>query len=251
MPKTRTTPPSTPPTTPLRAAIARQLKAQGDPQRAEQQQAYMKSSMPYAGVAAPELKKLCRATFKVHPFSEATAWSAAVADLWRHAAVREERYAAIELLLLPRYRRAWLTPEQVPLLREMIESGAWWDYVDLLASNAMAHLLKNHPQTITPLLYEWAEDSNLWIRRTAILAQLKFYDATDTKLLFFAIQHSMGDKDFFARKAIGWALRQYSKTDAQAVVDFVLLHRENLSALSISEALKVLRKQGYPLGQLS
>jgi len=207
----------------------------------------MKSAMPYAGLGAPELKSLCRAVFKTHPLTQQAAWSDTVAELWRNARVREERYAAIELLLLPRYRKQWLTPELLPLLREMIESGAWWDYVDNLASNAMAHLLRVYPDIITPPLYEWAADDNLWIRRTAILAQLKFYQDTDTDLLYFAIEQSMDDGNFFARKAIGWSLRQYSKTDPQSVISFVRKHRARLSPLSVREGLKVLKKEGYPV----
>ncbi len=155
------------------------------------------------------------------------------------------RYAAIELLLFAKYRKKWLTPDTVPLVREMIETGPWWDFVDSLAINGMGHLLKHYPDRIMPLLKAWAHDENLWIRRTAILSQLKFKADTDEAFLFEAIEGSIADNDFFARKAIGWALREYSKTAPDAVVRYVEANRDRLSPLSKREGLKVLLKQGY------
>ena len=152
--------------------------------------------MPYAGLTAPQLRTLCTGIYKEHQLTDSTAWQASVGELWRKAKVREERYAAIQLLQLPRYRKAWLNLDTIPLLRELIETGAWWDYVDNLASNSMGYLLKAHPEEIKPLLYTWAEDPHLWIRRTALLAQLKFYADTDTDLLYTAIEHSLADEDF-------------------------------------------------------
>ena len=93
-------------------------------------------------------------------------------------------------------------------------------------------------------MFEWAKDEHLWVRRTAILSQLKFKLATDEVLLFAAIEHSTPDKDFFARKAIGWALREYSRTKPQTVIDYVRAHQQQLSGLSQREALRLLVKQG-------
>ena len=228
----------------LTATIARELETLADPERAVQQQAYMKSAMPYAGIGATPLRQLCRRVFKAQPPADADAWLDAAADLWRKATVREMRYAAIELLNMPRFKKAWLSPDAVPLIREMVETGAWWDYVDNLAGNVMGDLLRRFPDQITPLLYAWAEDDHLWVRRTAILAQLKFHEATDEALLVHAIEGSLHDKDFFARKAIGWALRQHSRTNPQMVIDYVNEHRDVLSPLSKREALKLLLKDG-------
>ncbi len=229
---------------PLRIAIAGALTSLADPERAVQQQAYMKSNMPYAGLGAPQLRKVCRQAFLDHPPADADVWLAAVMELWRSAEVREMRYAAIELLNFNRYNKAWLTPAALPQIRELVTDGAWWDYVDTLASNTVGGLLKRFPSEVTPALYTWAEDDDLWIRRTAMLAQLKRGEATDTKLLYHAIEHSMHDKDFFARKAIGWALRQYSRTDPEEVIRFIQSRRETLSPLSKREGLKLLLKNG-------
>ena len=103
----------------------------------------------------------------------------------------------------------------------MIVTGAWWDYVDQLAGKHMGHLLATHPEDIRPVLLRWAGDDDIWRRRTAILAQLRFKDRTDPGLLFAVIEPSIARKEFFLRKAIGWALREYSKTRPDAVTRYV------------------------------
>ena len=122
------------------------------------------------------------------------------------------------------------------LLRHLITTGAWWDHVDELASRPLGDLLRSHPGTVTPLLRGWAHEEDLWLRRSAIIAQLFSREATDLALLTEAIEASIADRDFFARKAIGWALRQYAHTDAAWVQAFVAAHPD-LSPLSRREAL--------------
>ena len=90
------------------------------------------------------------------------------------------------------------------MVEEMIVTGAWWDYVDQLAGKHMGHLLASYPADIRPVLLSWAENDDIWRRRTAILAQLRFKAGTDTDLLFSAIEASIEEKEFFLRKAIGW-----------------------------------------------
>ncbi len=231
-------------TTSIRHAFVQQLQTLANPARATQQQAYMKSSMPYAGVMASPLRTLCKTVFATHAIDSTEQWHSTIADLWRNAVVRETRYAAIELLLLARYQKRWSTPDTLPLIREMIETGAWWDYVDTLASNAVGDLLRRYPDEIFPELRRWTTDPNLWIRRTAILSQLKFKEETDVDFLFAAIEGSIEDRDFFARKAIGWALRQHSRTAPELVIDYIERNKSRLSPLSKREGLKLLLKDG-------
>ena len=198
----------------------------------------MKSTMPYAGITAGVLRKEAKAVFREHPLADAESWLATIAHLWRHARVREERYAALELLAIRRYRRDWLTPDALPLLEEMIRDGAWWDFVDVIASHHLGYLLENFRPRMTERLRTWSRDPDLWIRRASILAQLKSKTTTDTALLTFCIEGSVHDADFFARKAIGWSLREYGKTDAAWVRGFVADHGKVLSPLSKREALK-------------
>ena len=141
----------------------------------------MKSDMPYFGLSVPQCRRLAGAVFRTHPLPDARAWEAAILDLWRNAAHREERYAAVELLLFGRYS-IWLEPARVPLIEELVVTGAWWDYVDAIAGRGMGTMLAAHPRPMKAVLRAWAKDDNIWKRRTAILAQLKSKRATDTRL---------------------------------------------------------------------
>ena len=225
-----------PAATDIRNAIGAALRAAADPDRAPQQQAYMKSEMPFLGVAVPQCRRIAASAFRTHPLPDADAWEAAILGLWRRAAFREERYAAIELLNLPRCSR-WIEPRRVPLIEELVVTGAWWDYVDAIAGRAMGAMLTVHPQPTKTLLRGWARSDNVWKRRTAILAQLRSRLATDRKLLTDVIEPSIGEREFFLRKGIGWALRQFSKTDPDWVIEFIATHG-GLSGLSRREALK-------------
>lgn len=231
--------------------LKRSFAAAGDPKRAQAQQAYMKSAMPYYGIATAEMRAICRQAFRAHPLYGAESWRATVLALWRNARYREERYAALELLGDKAYR-AYLTPAMIGTLEELIVSGAWWDHVDGIAANFLGTLLKDHPDEVAPVLRRWSTGDDLWLRRSAILAQLKLKDRTDPALLFELMEPSLSGgqhpsqlaREFFLRKAIGWALREYSKTDPAAVIEFVAENRDRLSGLSKREGLRVLVKQG-------
>ena len=225
----------------IRDSVIAALRDAADPVRAPQQQAYMKSDMPYFGVSVPDCRRIAAAVFRAHPLPDAGAWEAAILDLWRRAGRREERYAAIGLLHFKRYA-GWLEPARLPMVEEMVVTGAWWDYVDAIAGRGMGAMLAAHPRPVKAALREWAKDDDIWKRRTAILAQLKAKGETDTALLADAIRPSIGDPEFFLRKGIGWALREYSKTDPAWVLAFVEAH-PGLSVLSRREALKHLERR--------
>ena len=225
----------------LRNSVIAALRDAADPVRAPQQQAYMKSDMPYFGVGVPHCRRIAGAVFRAHPLPDACAWEAAILDLWRRAAHREERYAAIELLLFKRYSH-WLEPARLPMVEELVVTGAWWDYVDAIASRGMGAMLAAHPRPVKAVLREWAKDDDIWKRRTAILAQLRARGETDTALLADAIRPSIGDPEFFLRKGIGWALREYSKTDPAWALAFIAAN-PGLSVLSRREVLKHLERR--------
>jgi 3-methyladenine DNA glycosylase AlkD len=193
-------------------AIRRQLKQAADPVRAPLQQAYMKSAMLYRGVTAPVLKAIVTAAMRAHPLDTFDEWQRVALDLWRHAKFREERYAAILITGARRYR-AFNTFAAMPMHEEMIVTGAWWDFVDTIAGHQVGDLLRAEPRRMKPLLRRWARDRDRWKRRTAILSQLGFKADTDLELLHACIEPNLADRDFFIRKAIGWALRQYAWTN--------------------------------------
>ncbi|MEU4573079.1 DNA alkylation repair protein [Nonomuraea sp. ATR24] len=219
----------------LGKAVRLALREAADPDKAAAMQSYMKSPMPFLGVQAGPRRTVLRRVFAEHRLDTAPEWRRAVLDLWREAEYREERYAAVQLSGHHLYRD-FQTLYTVPMYEEMIVSGAWWDLVDELATHRIGGLLAAYPDTMRPLMLEWAHDADLWKRRTAILCQNRFRERTDTALLFACIEPSLSDNDFFARKAIGWALREYAKTSPREVVRYV--RAKGLSGLSRREALR-------------
>jgi len=224
-------------THPLVQTIRRSLAEVADPTKASQMQAYMKSAMPYRGVSSPQLKRLCREAFKSHLLATVAEWQRVVLELWRHAKFREERYAAV-LLTQARAYRDFQTFSTLPMLEEMIVTGAWWDFVDTLAGRNLGDLLRAEPRRMKPVMRRWARDPDMWKRRSAILCQLGFKRETDLELLYDCIEPNLSQKDFFIRKAIGWALRQYAWTDPKEVQRYVKANKDRLSPLSVREALK-------------
>lgn len=218
-------------------SVRRALGGAADPVKAPFMQAYMKSEMPYLGVSAVPLRKASKAVIAATPLESFEDWRDTVLDLWRKARYREERYAAIELARYSRYRK-FQTLDTLEMYEEMITSGAWWDYVDAIASHQIGELLRRYPAEMAPVLRRWAECDNLWKRRTAILAQLQFKRDTDLKLLYDCIRPSLGSPEFFLRKGIGWALRQYAWTDPREVQRYVRKYEALLSPLTRREALK-------------
>jgi|SRR5688572_1945845 len=224
-------------THPLVQTIRRRLADAADPEKAPQMQAYMKSAMPYRGVSSPLLKRLCRESFTAHRLASASEWQRVVLELWRRAAFREERYAAV-LLTQARAYRDFQTLSSVPMFEEMIVTGAWWDFVDTLAGHNLGDILRAEPRRMSRLMRRWARDADMWKRRSAILCQLGFKRDTDLELLYDCIEPNLAHRDFFIRKAIGWALRQYAWTDPKEVRRYVKANRDRLSLLSVREALK-------------
>jgi 3-methyladenine DNA glycosylase AlkD len=222
----------------LVTAIRSGLAELADPAKAPGMQQYMKSEMPYRGVAKPERAALAKKLFAEHPLSDVDTLVATTLELWRNAGYREERYIAIDLTGQRRYAR-WQTVNLLPLYDEMIVTGAWWDYVDEIAIRRVGPILRGEPGLVTPIMRAWSTDPDPWRRRTSIICQVAAKKDTDLDLLTETIEANIADKDFFLRKGIGWALRQHSKVDPGWVRAFVDAH-PNLSSLSRREATKYL-----------
>jgi 3-methyladenine DNA glycosylase AlkD len=206
------------------------LAARADPRAAPGMQAYMKSAMPFLGVAAPARGELLR---ELRPLLTDRATVRAAAELlWDGARAREERYVATALA-----RRLAPEPDRLPVHRHWIVTGAWWDHVDEIAARLVGPALRADPASVTPVLRTWIRAPDRWLRRTAVICQLGARERTDVALLTEAIEANLDDGDFFLRKGIGWALRQYARTEAEWVRAFVAAHPA-LSPLSRKEALK-------------
>ena len=228
----------------LRAAFA----AHADPGRAAPMQAYMKSALPFYGIATPLRRRLTQAVAMARPAPDTATLVRTMQLLWRTARFREERYAAIELPRNGRAHRELVNLELLPALEEMIVGGAWWDFCDDISGNALAVLLERHPREMKPLLRRWARGDNLWLRRAAMLCQRRLApDAFDARLLYDTILPSIGKgrfaDEFFIRKGIGWALRERSYAAPEEVEAFCREYAAQLSPLTVREALKVIHKR--------
>ena len=214
--------------------IRTDLRAAADVERAPAMQAYMKSAMPFLGVPAAAVRSITSTALRTHPPADLDGLRAAVLALWDEAEFREERYAAQNLL---RHRLGRGEPALLPLHEHIAVTGAWWDHVDETARH-IAALLDAHPEDTAAVVRAWSRGEDLWLRRLAILAQLGRKDRLDTALLAEVIEPALSGSEFFLRKAIGWALRQYARTDPAAVRRYVAANAHLLSGLSRREAMK-------------
>jgi 3-methyladenine DNA glycosylase AlkD len=218
--------------------VRRELAAAADPAKAPGMQAYMKSAMPFHGVQAPAQRRIFRAVLAGHPVGSFAAWRATVLALWREAGHREERYAAVALACDRRYRAHRTSMAALPLYRELVVTGAWWDLVDSVATHPVAELLAERRAPMTRALRGWSRAPDRWLRRAAIICQVNAKAGTDLELLYACIEPNLAERDFFIRKAIGWALRAYARTDPDEVAGYVRANQERLSPLSRREALR-------------
>jgi 3-methyladenine DNA glycosylase AlkD len=217
--------------------VRRELRRVADSRKAPMMRAYMKSAMPYHGVQTVPLRQSCKRIFADIDLAKRETWRDQVLQLWRGATHREERYAAI-VLSGDKRATTFQAPAVMPLYEEIIVTGAWWDYVDEIASHRVGPILRNDPAVMRKLMLAWSKSDDMWKRRTSIICQLGFKKDTDLDLLYACIEPSLDSKEFFLRKGIGWALRQYAWTDPAEVKRYVRRNRDRLSGLSHREALK-------------
>jgi 3-methyladenine DNA glycosylase AlkD len=209
------------------------LSEQADPSKTPGMQAYMKTDMPFYGVQKAARTRILGDLVIRFPPSDRAGYEGLVTELWR-LPHREEKYLALGVA---RHFREYVVPEMLPLYRSLIVEGAWWDLVDEVATHLIRDLVVGHPDEVWPTVDTWIDDDDLWLRRTAIICQVGAKD-TDAARLFRFCEERAFEKDFFIRKAIGWALRQHARVDPDAVARFVREHRDQLSGLSYREATK-------------
>lgn len=213
--------------------IIRTLKENGNEEDSRYMKAYMKDNFEYLGVKTP-LRRTLQKEFLKEKSKESLIDKKLVKMLW-DCEYRELQYVAIDYLIKQKKK---LQKEDITFIKELIVTKPWWDSVDLIASHLVGELCIKYPELVYEDILSWSKDENLWIRRTAILYQLKYKEATNTNVLEKVIKDNIEDEDFFIRKAIGWVLREYSKTNKEWVRNFV--DNNNLSKLSEREASKYL-----------
>ncbi len=198
---------------------------------AEQMSAYMKDNFKFLGVQTPIRRSVTKPIFDNH--AEYIDW-VFVKEAWA-SDYRELQYAANDYL---GSMKKLLTPKDLVTLKRLIETKSWWDTVDELAKTIGTLMLKN--SALNPRMLEWSKDDCMWVRRIAILHQLLRKKQTNVELFEQIIINNFHSDEFFINKAIGWALREYSKTNKLWVQNFIDTHKDALSALSIKEASKYL-----------
>ena len=218
--------------------LVKSFKANANPANAEPMAKYMKNLFPYLGIKTPLRKELYRVFVKENGLPEITELKQIVLDLW-DLPEREYQYVAIELIR--KFSKKW-NEDFIDLFETLIITKSWWDSVDGLASWMVGEHFRRFPHLRDQYIDRWMKSGNMWLQRTCLLFQLGYKDKTDEMLMGSIIMALNGSKEFFINKAIGWILREYSKTDSQAVINFV--ENNKLSNLSKREALKWLKNQG-------
>jgi 3-methyladenine DNA glycosylase AlkD len=220
---------------PVTAALLHQLQTSyaeaRDPERAARMKAYLRDQFEYFGLTMPQRRAIDRQVLAGRPKPDGAELRTIALACWE-LPEREFQYFGTDLLV--RYAKR-LSADFLPTAEHLITTRSWWDTVDALATRLVGSLVRRDP-SLTRTMDAWIADQNIWLVRTALLHQLTYREATDTVRLFRYCRTQAGHPDFFVRKAIGWALRQYARTDPDAVRRFVAENR--LSPLSIREATK-------------
>jgi 3-methyladenine DNA glycosylase AlkD len=199
--------------------------------------AYMKDQFDYLGLASPLRKELAKSFYADHGYPHVDEMEAIVDTCW-HLPYREYKYFAMDLMVKMKKKAGH---DAILLYEKLITDASWWDTIDLIAPSLVGYHFLQYPEERSTYLNKWIASDNIWLQRSCILFQLKYKLDTDTRLLSGIILELKDSNEFFIRKAIGWILREYSKTDPGFVIRFVQNH--DLSGLSHREALKWLERQ--------
>ncbi len=201
------------------------------------QAAYMKHHFEFYGLKS-EVRRQLQKPFLDKDFLPIKENLQNIVETMWNLSQREFQYFGQELFF--KYVKTF-NEKDIVILEYMITHKSWWDTVDFIAVNLVGNYFKTFPQNRNATIKSWLESENIWLKRSAILFQLKYKNNTDTLFLSQVIQHNLGSKEFFINKAIGWALREYSKTNPEWVINFTDQHE--LNNLSCREALRLLKNR--------
>ena len=211
------------------------FRENADAINARSQKAYMRNQFEFYGMTSPIRRKVQKPWLQKENLPSKTLLVDIVKNLWQRPE-REYQFFAQELTY--RYVKQF-DKKDIELLEYMVTHKSWWDTVDYIAAKLMGEYFKRYPEQREIYVKKWLSSNNIWLKRSAILFQLKYKDQVDTKLLTHVITSLLGSKEFFINKAIGWMLREYSKTNPAWVLDFTNKHQ--LEKLSRKEALRLLK----------
>ncbi|SFC30384.1 DNA-7-methylguanine glycosylase [Bacillus sp. OV322] len=218
----------------LTMMLQEQFEQHRDTEQAVPMSKYMKNLFPFLGIKTPLRNELTRQFYSETEILMKPFLPELVLELWEKSE-REYQYAALDYISK---KLNVLSKEHFPLLEQLITEKSWWDTVDALAAKPVGKLAIHYPELIAEHLDEWSTSDHLWRKRTSILFQLKYKHQTNEELLYRYILQNANSREFFIQKAIGWALREYSKTAPDSVRQFISTH--TLAMLSIREGSKYL-----------
>ncbi len=216
------------------AFVREQLESHADSAKAVEMAAYMKTTMPFYGVQKPQRVPILRSLKKEFRPSDLSEYQDSVLALWKQKH-REEKYCAINYASM---FSQFIVLDSLPLYEEMIRSGSWWDFVDPISADLVGTLLLDERKRMTPVMRRWSKDSDFWIRRASLLSHLHHKSETDESLLYESCLLLADETEFFIRKGMGWALREYSKSNPKSVRAFVQKNKNKFSSLTLREASK-------------
>lgn len=216
------------------ASLRQQLAAHADPARAAPMAAYMKQRFMFFGIPTPARRAAVKAQVASLGRTPDADWLLAVAEALWGFEERECQYVAVDLLVKFAAR---FEAQYEPQLAALVRAKAWWDSVDLIAAHVYGSLCHREP-ALRARLDGYATHADLWLRRVAILHQLNYAGETDRARLDAILAANLDHPDFFIRKAMGWALRQFARHDADWVRDWLLAHADRVSGLTRREAMK-------------
>ena len=195
-------------------------------------QKYMRDQFPFLGIRTTERRAIMKGFYQESSILKESFQADFVEELWK-LDEREYQYAACDYIEKSLKK---VDKHHLPLLERMITTKSWWDTVDVLAPKPVGRIASISREVIPETIEGWAYGEHIWLNRAAILFQLKYKEKTDEELLYRYILQNKESKEFFIQKAIGWALREYSKTNPASVKAFI--ESQTLPNLSVREGSK-------------
>ena len=214
-------------------ALETAFKQNGNPENAFAMAKYMKNNFPFFGIKTEERRRIFKEIWKENK-EEVSANAREIALALYSKPEREFHYCAIEILIKELKRN--YKKEDIQLFEKLINHNSWWDSVDTTAKYILGEYLLEFPLETKNVIERFSESENMWLNRSAILFQLGYKQKTNADFLFSECIKQAHSKEFFIQKAIGWALREYAKSNPETVTAFV--KRSNLKPLSTKEALR-------------
>lgn len=221
--------------------IKKNFEAKKNPEKAKPMKKYMKDLFEFYGIPSPERKEIYRTFFRDSGLPPIEELEEIIMELW---AQPQREYQYFGIFLLEKVQKK-LDKDKISLFEYIIINRSWWDSVDGIASNLIGPFFKKFPELIEPYTKKWLASNNMWLQRTVLLFQLNYKKETDENLLYDAINILKDSDEFFIQKAIGWVLREYSKSYPEKVTNFI--NNTDLAPLSRREGLKVINRSNKPV----